>query len=136
MLGGAIATAIYTAILSNKFGEAIVDKIGDVAERFHISAAAETALLAAAETNTAAAYAQVPDITDEIIDASQMAVKLSYVEAFKMVYLVSIAFGGVAIIAAFSTKNTDSAKKTNQRAVVLKNEVDAMDRNARKTEGV
>ena len=126
LLGGAIATAIYTAILTNRYGEVIVQKLGDVATDFHLSEATEQALLIASAKNTPAAYATVPGITDSIIAATEMAVKLSYVQGFKLVYLVSIGFGGLAVICAFCTKNIDSSKKTSEKAVVLKNELAAM----------
>ena len=113
--------------MSNRLDEVLVQKITKVAEGFGLSQSAEKALLAAAEVNTDSAYATVPGITDDVTAASQMAVKLSYVEAFKLVYLVSLAFGGLAIIAAFSTRSTDSKRKTNERAVVLKNEATALE---------
>ena len=126
LLGGAIATAIYTAILTNRYGEVLVSKIGQIASDHAFSQSAEQSLLAAAQVNTEAAYSQVPGITDGITASSQWAVKMSYVEGFKLVYLISIAFGGLATIAAFCTKNTDTRRKNNDRAVVLKNEVEAM----------
>lgn len=121
LLGGAIATAIYTAIMTNRFNEVIVGRIGQVADNYGVDS---VALLAAAKVNTAAAYARVPGISDAVKAAAALAVKLSYVSAFKLVYLVAIAFGGLSIIAAFCTISTDTSLKNDSRAVHLKNEVD------------
>jgi hypothetical protein len=44
------------------------------------------------------------------------------VDAFKLVYLVALAFGGLAIIAAAFTKTIPKEKKTMQRAIHLENE--------------
>jgi hypothetical protein len=123
LLGGATATAIYTAILTSKFSEEIVVRIQDVGERFRLSAASTAALLTASGTNTADAYAEVPGMTSAIETATQLAVKLSYVASFKLVYLVAIGFGGIAVIAAANTRTTDKKLKNADRAVVLKNEV-------------
>lgn len=124
LLGGAIATAIYTAIMTNRFSEVLPGRIGQIAQNSDIDSAE---LLAAAKVNTAAAYAGVPGITDEVKAAAALAVKLSYVSAFKLVYLVAIAFGGLSIIAAFCTVSTDKALKNDSRAVHLKNEADVIE---------
>lgn len=79
-------------------------------------------MLKASVTNTAAAYSKVAGITPEVIAAAQMAVKVSYVESFRLVLHVALAFGGVAIIAALCTRSVDLKKKTNHRAVRLENE--------------
>ena len=80
-----------------------------------------TALLAAATQNTAAAYANVPGISNAIEQGTRMAVKLSYVQAFRLVYLVAIAFGACAITASFCTVSTDKGKKNNTLAAPLMN---------------
>ncbi|KAG9231277.1 fungal trichothecene efflux pump [Amylocarpus encephaloides] len=125
LMGGAVATAIYTAILTQKFNDSIVDEIRAVVAQTGLPQSSMNALVAAAKLNTAAAYTKVPGISAAATAASQMAYKLAYVQAFKLVYLVAIGFGGIATIAAFCTVSTDKAMKNNTRAVVLKNEVNA-----------
>ncbi|KAK5709235.1 hypothetical protein LTR17_019960 [Elasticomyces elasticus] len=51
-----------------------------------------------------------------------MAVKLAYVEAFKVVYYTALGFALLAIVSALLVANTDPAKKTMERAVMLENE--------------
>ena len=54
--------------------------------------------------------------------AAQMAVKYAYTEAYRMVYLSALGFGGAAIIAACLTKSTDLNMKNSKRIVRLENE--------------
>lgn len=61
-------------------------------------------------------------MTPTVIAAAQFAVKEANVKSFSMVFYVAIAFGGIGIAAALSTKSVDLKKKGNQRAVVLENE--------------
>ncbi|KAF2663016.1 MFS general substrate transporter [Lophiostoma macrostomum CBS 122681] len=118
LLGGSIATAIYSSIINNTFSTHLPGELQTAVPNF----ANMAALLKAAATNTAAAYEAVPGITKEIIAAAQVAVKLAYTEAYKTTYLSALGFGGAAIIAACLTKNTDKGMKNNKRIVRLENE--------------
>jgi hypothetical protein len=124
LLGGAVATAIYSAILSTKFSQSVPSKMMDA-----ISSSGATysdsllaALVKAAATNTAAAYSAVQGATPALAAAAATATKLAYVDAFRLVYLIAIAFGAVATAAAFMTVNTDMKLKTMNKAVYLKGE--------------
>lgn len=57
-----------------------------------------------------------------MIQAAQLAVKESYVEGFKLVFLVAIAFGVLAIAAACCTRSVEKGKKSNEQAARLENE--------------
>ncbi|OAA65684.1 Fungal trichothecene efflux pump [Niveomyces insectorum RCEF 264] len=115
-----LQTAFIGAMAS--FASVVGPNVDAVAQQFNLPPSSWTALVTAAKTNTAKAYAAVPGMTDAIEAAASLAVKQSYVQAFKLVYLVAIAFGGVAVIAALFTKNTDSRKKSADRAVYLMTE--------------
>lgn len=95
-------------------------KIGTLADEFSVNA---TSLLTAAHSNTADAYAAVPGMSDELQTDATMAVKLSYVAGFRLVYLIAIGFGGAAMVASACTITTDKSLKNDERAVHLKNEV-------------
>lgn len=82
------------------------------------------ALVAAAQVNTAAAYNKVAGVTPQLVALATDAAKQSYVKGFSLVYLVAIAFGVVATVAAAFTVSTDRGKKNNARAVIMKNEVE------------
>lgn len=122
LMGGAVATAIYSAILANKFANNLPKQMASVISSNDISQADARDLLAAAALNTAEAYESVPNISPTIVEASQRAVKLAYVEGFKLVYLVAIAFGVLACTAAFFTKTIPKEKKTMHRAIRMENE--------------
>lgn len=122
LMGGAVATAIYSAILANKFAGSLPSKMAPVISSNDISQADAKDLIAAAALNTAEAYESVPNISPAIIEASQRAVKLAYVEGFKLVYLVAIAFGVLACTAALFTKTIPKEKKTMHRAIRMENE--------------
>lgn len=125
LMGGAVATAIYSAILSNRFASELPGQIATVVQATGFSSANVSKLLSAAALDTASAYRSVPGITPEVVAGAQQAVKLSYVQAFKLVYLVALAFGGLAIISAFFTKSIPKEKKTMRRAVKMENEKSA-----------
>ena len=57
-------------------------------------------LIGALVSQNATALAEVPGITTAILLAAEGAYQESYVEGFKRVYLVSIAFGGTAVVAS------------------------------------
>jgi len=78
-----------------------------------------SALLAAAETNTDAAYQQIPGITDQAIRAVQEAVKDANAVSYQRVYEIAVVFGGLAILTALTTRDIDKKRKTNETAVQL-----------------
>jgi len=125
-MGGAVATAIYSAILSNRFSSELPKQMAGIISANNIPASSAASLIKAATLNTAAAYKaalNLPGVTAAAITQSQLAVKLSYVQAFRLVYLVAVAFGGIAIISAACTRSIPKEKKTMERAVRMENEV-------------
>lgn len=123
MLGGSIATAIYTSIINNKFESALSDQISNEIAGLNFPSSHIPALMAAAAKNTAAAYGSVPGITSSVTAAARLAVKKAYVLAFRTTYLAAIGFGCAAIIAAYFTRDIDRDMKSSSRAVKLENEV-------------
>lgn len=124
-MGGAVATAIYSAILSNRFTSELPKKLSPVIDSNGIPSADVPDLIQAASLNTAASYQSLVEstgVTASVIADVHGAVKLAYVQAFKMVYLVAIAFGVVAITCAAFTKSIPKERKTMQRAVRMENE--------------
>lgn len=51
--------------------------------------------------------ASVPSITEKIIIAVADAVKTAYSQSFRIVFLASIAFGGMAVVAALLSVSVD-----------------------------
>lgn len=87
-------------------------------------------LITAATTNTRAAYEAVAGVTPELVDQAVHGARQAYVAGFKLVYLVAIAFGVLATIAAACTVSTDRSKKNNDRAIIMKTEVEKMNAKA------
>lgn len=123
LLGGSIATAIYTSIINNGFASALPDKLTAEISGLNFPSSNVPTLIAAASKNTAAAYKAVPGISSAVTAAAALAVKKSYVLAFRTTYLAAIGFGCAAIIAAFFTMDIDRGMKNSNRAVRLENEV-------------
>ncbi|KAJ9669756.1 hypothetical protein H2201_000141 [Coniosporium apollinis] len=122
LMGGAIATAIYTAIVNNGFAEHLPGEVLSAVSGLDFPSSNMAALLKAAAVNTAAAYKTVPGISTTVIAATQLAVKKAYVSAFSTTYLAAIAFGCLATVAAFFTRDIDPKMKSSSKAVMLENE--------------
>lgn len=121
LIGGAVATAIYTSIQSSRFTAILPGKVSAAAisTGFHGSIAA---LIKAATANTAAAYKAVPGISNATVAATELAVKQADIQSYSLVYLVAIAFGAIAITAAFTTKSVDSRTRSAETAAHLEND--------------
>jgi len=117
-----VATAIYTSIINNGFASALPGQLNTAISGLGFPDSEVKVLIAAATANTAAAYKAVPGITAPVIAAAGLAVKKAYVSAFRTTYLVAIAFGVAAILAAFFTQDIDRGMKSGSRAVRLENE--------------
>lgn len=121
LIGGAIATAIYTAIEYSRYDSVIVGKVQAAATSSGFTGSFPD-LLNATATNTLAAYENVPKINDHVITTVQAAVKEANAEAFQLVYEVAVAFGVVAILVSLTTRSIDVKKKSNERTAALENE--------------
>ncbi|KAF7197032.1 Trichothecene efflux pump TRI12 [Pseudocercospora fuligena] len=125
LMGGAVATAIYSAILSNRFAQQLPVEVGTVVQEYQLPSRIVPQLLQAGTTNSAAgwkALSEVAGVSAAVLADLQMAVKMAYVQAFRLVYLVAIAFGILAVICAAFTKSIPAEKKLMQRAVRMENE--------------
>lgn len=56
---------------------------------------------------TSVAFESVPGITPSILAAFGLAVKHAYAHAFRVVYLSSLAFAAIAIVASLLVKDVD-----------------------------
>lgn len=121
LIGGAISTAIYTSIQSNKFASILPGMVLSAVKTSNFTGPFSQ-ILKAAEVNSAAAYAAVPNITTETIRVTELAVKQAHVKAYALIYLVAIAFGCVAIISATSIKGIDESQRTSEVAAHLEND--------------
>lgn len=122
LLGGAIATAVYTSIVDNQFADRLPAQIKHAIAGTGFDPANLGVLIKAASLNSAAAYKKVPGITSQVISASQVGVKLAYSQSYRVVYLTALGFAAVALLSAMLCSSVDPAKKTLDKAVLLENE--------------
>ncbi|KPM41179.1 hypothetical protein AK830_g5379 [Neonectria ditissima] len=120
LIGGALATAIYTSIQTSEFARLLPAHVRAAAESTGYGGSIEP-LLTAAEANTPAAYGTIQGITNSTVAAVQHAVLVSNSKSYRTVYLVAIAFGCVAIAAALSVKSIDPSQRSNEVAAKLEN---------------
>jgi Fungal trichothecene efflux pump (TRI12) len=121
LAAGAIVTAIYSSIETSHYSTVIPGKIKEAAASSNFTGSVEK-LLIASGTNTPATYIEVPGMNPQVMAAAMLAVRNSYIDAFRLVFLVAIGFGCIAIIAALCTRTVAATQKSGERAVVLENE--------------
>lgn len=121
LIGGAVATAIYTSIQSSRYTALLPVKVRTAAEDTNFTGSV-AALIEATTSGTATAYDAVEGASNRTIEATQMAVVQANSEAYQTVYLVAIAFGALAIASALSTKSVDAQSRSNARAARLETE--------------
>ncbi|EON65856.1 hypothetical protein W97_05098 [Coniosporium apollinis CBS 100218] len=116
--GGAIAIAIYGSIIQDKVSQDLAPGVAAAAIEAGLAPSAVVSFIEALTSRSAAALGAVEGITPAIIAAGAKAVQTVYADAFRLVYLVSLAFGGISIIAAIFVRSVDDAL-TSQVAVKL-----------------
>lgn len=115
----ALAT-IYVTILSNRVKHTLPENVTPAALNAGLPSSDLTQLFTAIGEGTPAALEAVPDITPGIIAAVADALKTAYSQAFRTVFLTSIAFGGLAVIAACFSKDIDERLNNNEVAKRLR----------------
>lgn len=104
---GTIAISIYVCIYSAKLTEFLPQEIVPAVEKAGLAASSIPDLFAAMTNGTTAALEAVPGINSNIIAAYAEAIKDAYTHAFKIVYLSSLAFAGIAIVASLFITDID-----------------------------
>lgn len=100
--GSSVSVATYNAILTNRLATTLVANINSIAADAGIPDDKIPAIVAAIKTGT---IAKVPGLTPEMQAAVTQVVPTAYSQAFKTVYLASLAFGGIAIISSLFSKD-------------------------------
>jgi hypothetical protein len=99
-VGGSLATTIYTTIIGTKVSTNLAPDVAKALLAAGLPSSAVPEAVRAIEGGNTAALAKFPAA---IVQAGALAMKMTYVDAFKMVYYVSISFGVLGCLAAFST---------------------------------
>ena len=100
LIGGSIGYAIYFNVFQNKLTAVVPTTVGIAVLKAGLPPAELTAFITALVAKNETAIAGLKGITPQVLAAAGTAVNESYTEGFKLIYLVSIAFGGAAIIAS------------------------------------
>jgi hypothetical protein len=100
-----IALAIYTTVLNNKLAQLVPETVGPAAERAGLRPEAVPALL---KGLTSGSFAEVPGLTQGIQSIAVDAYQTAFSNSVRVVYLISIVFGALAIGGAFFSPNTES----------------------------
>ncbi|OAG42658.1 hypothetical protein AYO21_03243 [Fonsecaea monophora] len=99
-LGGVLATAIFSSILTNKLTDYTKDMVVPAALNAGLPTTSLTQFLTALASGSASAISAVPGVTPSIIASAVTANKAAYAKAFQMVFYSSIPFGVLAVVAA------------------------------------
>ncbi|KAF9887642.1 hypothetical protein FE257_009735 [Aspergillus nanangensis] len=104
---GTVATSIYICIYSNRLSTFLPEDVIPAVEKAGLPSSSTTQLLEAVAQGVTSAIDKVPGMTDAIKAALDLATKHAYARAFKIVYLSSLGFAGLAVIAAFFVSDVD-----------------------------
>jgi hypothetical protein len=99
--------SIYLAIYSDRLTAFLPQEIVPAVGGAGLPASSVPELFAAISNGTSAALEAVPGMNDVVLEALRLATKHAYAHAFKIVYLATLAFTGVGLIAAFYITDVD-----------------------------
>lgn len=99
--GGSIAVAVYSSILQNRLQSTLPANIRQAAIAAGLPSTQVSALVAAVRAGNLSAF---PGITTQIRNAVTRVLPTAYAEAFKTVYLSSLGFGAIAVVACLFAK--------------------------------
>jgi hypothetical protein len=128
LLAGAVATAIFSNITTNKYTATLPVAVGRNLAPFNLNSATVFRLVTAARLNTAAAYNAIPGITPAIRAAASLGNKQAYLEGAHLSYLVALAFGLCGVVAAFFIPSVDKRKYTEKTVAVQKYDREALEK--------
>ena len=100
-----LALAIYSTVQNNKLAQFVQTMVVPVAEKAGIQADQIPALLEGFSTGS---FADVKGLTPEILNTVTIAYQTAFSKAVQIVYLISIAFGVLAIGGALISPDPDS----------------------------
>ncbi|KXJ90089.1 fungal trichothecene efflux pump [Microdochium bolleyi] len=117
----AVLIAVYTTVLTNELTKNLSTGVPAALVGAGLPATSIADFMAAMTAGTPAAFAAVPGLTAEITAVGVRAYKWAYSDAFKSVYLTTIAFSAFAVVLTWFAPNTDDLM-TGKVAATLANE--------------
>jgi hypothetical protein len=104
---GTIAISIYVCIFTNKLTAYIPADVAPAVLGAGLPESSLPAFFVAMANGTATAFDTVPGVTPSVLAALAEGTKSAYTHAFKIVYLSTLAFAGIAIVASLFVKDID-----------------------------
>lgn len=86
-------------------------------------------MAAIAAGGSEASLSKVQGLTAEVLAAGTEAYRWAYTDAYKTIFLVSLAFGGLAILASFMIPNVDSMLDSKVAATLTGRDKEKEERN-------
>lgn len=113
-----ICATIYTVVLSNRLAKTIPASVIPAVTKAGLPSSSVASLLAAFASGSSTAFDGVKGLTPEIQSIGLHAYKFGSAEAYKTVFLTTIAFSGIGVILTFFTPNINS-KMTSEVSITL-----------------
>lgn len=102
-----ICATVYSVILSSRLRETIPAQVPKAAIAAGLPSSSATNLLEAFSVGSPTAFAAVKGITPKILATATAAYKTASNDAYRTVFLSTIAFSGLAVILSFFAPNVD-----------------------------
>ena len=103
----AISLSVYTSVLTNRLTTTITNQVPAALVGAGLPPSSVEGFLGAIAVGTPEAFEAVPGITARIIAVGARAYKVANADAYRTVYLSTIAFAGLGIVLCFFAKNTE-----------------------------
>jgi hypothetical protein len=121
----AISAAVYSAILSNRLTQTISTEVPSALIKAGLPSTSVAQFVAAITVGTPQAFDAVPGISDSILAGGLRAYKVANADAYRTVFLSTIAFSGLALVLSFFVPNVED-RLTGDVAATLHNRNDEM----------
>jgi hypothetical protein len=119
----AVSAAVYSAVLSNRLTQTISSEVPSALVKAGLPSTSVVEFIAAITVGTPAAFEAVPGITDNIMAVGLRAYKVANADAYRTVFLTTIAFSGLALVLSFFVPNVEE-RLTGDVAATLHNRKD------------
>lgn len=115
---GSVSAAIYSAVLRSRQSTTIPARVAPAVVAAGLPTSSVKAFIQALSLGTPAAFSAVKGISPAIIEVGTRAYRVANVDAYRTVFLSSLAFGGLCIILNILIPNVDKLM-TSDVAVTL-----------------
>jgi len=125
----AIAIVVYGTITQNRLAANVPKYVIPAIVKAGLEPTSIEPFIQALQSGSTDAMENVPGITQTIVEAGILANKHAYIASFRVVYLCSLIFGGLCVIAAVWAPNVESRMTDNIAAVLHHEDVAPPEKN-------